>query len=87
MTHPIRIYTLWANLPGDDAAPWMIACEDEFCWEGDPSRCESKFEIARTQARQSGFEVREIVLVVEYDNVIAPFRPSQVAAEVSETGP
>lgn len=81
------IYTLWARIPNDDGA-WMIAAEDEWCWEGDPQRCEASFKAARDRAERDGQSVREIVIRVDQELIEAAFRPTEIpgtAASQSES--
>lgn len=80
-----NIYTLWARLPNDEGA-WMIAAEDEYCWEGDPARCEQKFKEARETHERSGFDVREVWIEVDHERIEVAFRPTQVTAEVIDRG-
>ena len=71
------IYTLWARLPNDEGA-WMIASEDEWCWSGDPDRCEAKFKEARKAAERDGNAVREITLYVDQELIEQAFNPADV---------
>lgn len=74
------IYTLWASVDGEGF--WVIAAEDETCWEGDPKRCEDKFAEARKQAEKDGFLVRELTLKVPYAELDKAFEPPVVEASV-----
>ena len=74
------IYTLWARLPGDEGA-WMIAAEDEWCWEGDPDRCEAKFREAREREERNGNVVREVWINVDQEVIEERFRPGDTAGE------
>jgi hypothetical protein len=71
------VYTLWARLPDVEGA-WMIAAEDEWCWEGDPDRCKSEFDQARAKAEAEGSVVREVWFYIDQDQVEAAFRPAEI---------
>lgn len=71
------IYTLWARLPNDEGA-WMIAAEDEWCWEGDPERCEQKFKEAREKVEADGNIVREVWINIDQQLVEERFSPGQI---------
>jgi hypothetical protein len=73
------IYTLWTRLPNDEGA-WMIAAEDEWCWEGDPDRCQKSFAEARAKAEKDGQVVREIWINIDQEIVEAAFRPTETDA-------
>lgn len=77
-----RIYALFASVKGYDPSPWMIACEDEFTWEGNPERCDALFKQKRAEAERDGNEVREMVIDVDYEKVAAAFLPSEIGSEV-----
>jgi hypothetical protein len=76
------VYTLWATLKEEDTAPWMIAAEDEFAWEGNPERCEAVFKEARTLADQNGWDVREIEIALPYAQIITAFSVPTITGEV-----
>lgn len=76
-----HVYTLWASMK-EDPAPWMIAAEDEFSWEGDPDRCEAAFKVARDKAEADDYEVREVTLLIDYGQVMRAFEPAEIEAEV-----
>lgn len=85
MSADTRIYCLFASLKGEEPGPWLIAAEDEYAWEGDEARCKAVFEKARAEAEESGWDVREVVLLVDYytDTGIAKaFLPPEITAEV-----
>ncbi len=80
------IICLFASLrEEDEPGPWLIAAEDEFAWEGNSQRCEAVFEKARKEAEGAGWDVREVVLLVDYygDNGVSQaFLAPKVKAEV-----
>lgn len=76
-----HVYTLWASMK-EEAAPWMIAAEDEYAWEGNPDRCEAEFKAAREKAERDGFDVREVTLLLDYGPVAKAFEPAEVEADV-----
>lgn len=78
------VYTLFAQLKGEDSGVWMIAAEDEFSWEGDPDRCEAVFRDARHRADKNGWEVREIEVSLPYDQIDAAFASPSIVGEVSQ---
>lgn len=80
-----RIYTLWASLK-EDPGPWLIAAEDDHAWEGDPDRCEAAFKAAREKAEKDNFEVREITVLVPYENIVRAFEVPEVDGLVEESG-
>ncbi len=79
------IYTLWATMKGEEPAPWMIASEDEFSWEGDPDRCEKVFADAREMAEKNGWDVREIILSVSSQKVVEAFDALRLRASARES--
>lgn len=79
-----HVYTLWASTR-EDPAPWLIAAEDEYAWEGDPDRCEASFKVARDNAERQDFEVREVTLLIDYSEVARAFGPAEVEAKVETT--
>lgn len=80
------IYTLWARLPDDEGA-WMIAAEDEYSWEGDPDRCETKFKAAKDEAERLGYIVREVWVKVDQNVIEGAFDPAKLDAESVEVRP
>ena len=74
-----RIYALYASLKGEK--PWMIAAEDEYCWEANPDRCEAVFTAARKLAERNDWDVREVTLVLDIDAVYKAFRAPEIDAE------
>lgn len=80
-----RIYTLWASVK-DEAAPWMIAAEDEYAWEGNPERCAAIFKVARANAEHSDFDVREVTLLIDYGAVMRAFEPVETEVSVRAAG-
>jgi hypothetical protein len=78
----INVYTIWATPKDEEPSPWMIAAEDQFCWEADPERCERVFAVAKEDAARNGWEVREITFSVDWDAVFDAFHPVTLDAEV-----
>jgi hypothetical protein len=74
-----RIYCLYASMK-DDPGPWLIAAEDEYAWEGDPDRCEASFKKVRDEARSCDWDVREVTLLVNVDQVCKAFEAPEVKA-------
>lgn len=78
-----EIYALYASLQGE-AAPWMVAAEDEYSWEGDPDRCEREFQEWRDKAKENDWDVREITLTVDMNKIIKAFEVPHIEVEVKE---
>lgn len=75
-----QVFCLYASVKGEEPSPCLIAAEDEYSWEGDPSRCEAVFKAARDLAERNDWEVREITLTVDIEAVCRAFEPTEIVA-------
>lgn len=79
-----RVYCLYASLKGEEPAPWLIAAEDEYAYEGDPCRCDAVFQKAKDDAERNGWDVREVILLADIRAVYKAFEATEVPATVDD---